>query len=102
MPELLRLPRVGFNARRPGVYFLFRGTANDLVYIGSARNVRTRVSKHGWDQRAIAEEDESRRFHNATYLPVDAPWYVAVELAYIDRYKPRLNSRVLNAEKVYR
>lgn len=80
--ELLQLPRIEGGARRPGVYFLFLESV--LQYVGSSRNVRTRVCGHDL-YRDI-------KFDKATYLAIPEPWHMAIEALYICTYCPPQNS----------
>lgn len=82
VPALLLLPKIGGSARRPGVYFLFLDHA--LQYVGSSRNVRTRVCNHDL-YRDI-------KFDEATYLAIPEPWHMAIEALYISAYCPPMNS----------
>lgn len=80
--ELEELPEIGRNAKRPGVYFLFRDDV--LVYIGSSTDVRGRVGCHDLYRHV--------QFNKATFLAVPWPWHMAVEALYIRRYAPKWNS----------
>lgn len=82
IPQLLSLPEIGGNARRAGIYFLFAGEL--IQYIGSSRDVRTRVLGHDFQHEIL--------FDKATYMPVQWPWQLAVEALYISHYKPHGNS----------
>lgn len=80
--DALALPAVTRSARRPGVYFLF--FERELQYIGSSRNVRSRVTNHDCYKTAI--------FDAATYLAVAWPWHLALEAHFIHTLAPPLNS----------
>lgn len=80
--ELRALPEVGKAAKVCGVYFLWMG--DELAYIGSSANVRSRVGGHCSDPKT--------RFNRATYLAVEWPWQFAIEAIYIRAYRPQGNS----------
>lgn len=85
------LPKeVLYEARRPeirrhsGVYFLWR--ARELIYVGSSKNVHTRMQSH------------SVTFDHCSFLLINFPWYLSVEAAYIVGYRPVENSMHLRQD----
>ncbi len=72
-----------------GVYFLW--LADDLIYIGQSECVAGRVSHH----RQACQNVFSRSFYFdvATAMPVEWPYHLAVEAAYIRAYPTKGNRK---------
>jgi hypothetical protein len=79
--QLADLAEVSHFACGAGVYFLW--LEDSLVYIGSSANVNARVRNH--------ELLGGIRFDRATFMRVEWPWQMAIELLYIDEYAPPKN-----------
>lgn len=87
--SLSRLPKPDRAAKRPGVYFLFRGRPGlaSLLYVGSSDDVDVRVRYH--------RSRKEIRFDLATWLSVAWPWHLAVEALYIRALSPPHNREYL-------
>ena len=83
LEELHALPRITDHSNEifPGVYFLWEWGPR-LVYIGSSKRTHSRPKHH---------RHHGLYFEYATVLEVPHPWHAAVELLYIERYKPHKN-----------
>ncbi len=79
--------------RRPGVY-LFRDHDDEVIYVGKAKNLRTRVRSYfyGDDRRSVAQmlRDLTRIDHYRTSTELEAE---ITEVRLIHAHRPRYNRR---------
>ncbi len=85
---------------QPGVY-VFRGPRDELLYVGTSKNLRSRVKSYftrGENRRAIREMLELAVRVDAIVTPTDLEANV-LEIRMIDRHRPRYNRRSARPER---
>jgi len=105
LEDLLQLPRARGSAsyekirlartlpRRPGVY-LFRDRAGDVIYVGKAKNLRTRVQAYFYGDGRRSIQNLLRELHSVEHRVCAGELEAAVtELRLIGAHRPRHNRR---------
>lgn len=83
LDELRKLPVATAGAVFSGVYFLWDAD-QELAYIGQSRDIGRRLLRH--------QVEPPAPFQTATYMRIQAPWQLAIEQLYIQKYgQPRLD-----------
>ena len=79
--------------RRPGVY-LFRDRRGDVIYVGKAKNLRSRVQAYFYGDRRRSIQDLLRELDSVEHRVCAGELEAAItEVRLIDAYRPRHNRR---------
>lgn len=102
VPERLRMkaPMADRLPSQPGVY-VFRGPQGEHLYVGTSKNIRTRVKSYftrGEQRRQIREMLELAVGVDAHVCATDIEARI-VEVRMIERYRPRYNRRSARPER---
>lgn len=88
----LRVARRSMPTRLCGIYFLFDG--DELVYIGQSRDIVLRLFQHSRPRYAAP----AKRFTTYAWVECEPDELNALELAYLAKFRPALNTKPLPGE----